>query len=137
MSISPISSNSLLNSADLSSQISGANQSTTSTNAVSSPPTVAASNTSARLAKDISSLRWDMTSGNTPAARTDAGRVEADLLAEEASVPSINPLGSPLDISVDSISDSVSGGSVQGAPNPVTYQPTNGSTKGDHLNTSA
>jgi hypothetical protein len=136
MSITPISSNSLLSSADVSGSITGANQNTTSTSVVSSPSAVAASTPSARLAKDMNLLRWDMSSGNTPAAKADVNRVKADLLAQAASVPSSNTLGSPLDISVYSISNSLEG-SVQSAPGQATYQGTNGPTKGDLINTSA
>jgi hypothetical protein len=78
----------------------------------------------------MNSLRWDMTSGNTPAAKADVSRVQADLLAEAASVPSSNTFGSPLDISVDSISDSLSEESNQGAG-------ANGQATGDLINTTA
>jgi hypothetical protein len=137
MSIFPISSHSLHNSADVSGSIAGPNQSTPITKVVSSPSAVTASTPSARLAKDMNLLRWDMSSGNTPAAKADVSRVKADLLAQVASVPSSNTLGSPLDISVYSISNSLSEGSVQSDPGQATYQGTNGSTSGDLINTSA
>jgi hypothetical protein len=137
MSISPISSNSLLNSADVSGSITAVKPSTTITKVVSSSSAVAASTPSALLAKDMNLLRWDMSSGNTPAAKADVNRVKADLLAEAASVPSSNTLGSPLDISVYSISNSLSDGSVQGDPNQATYQSTKGPLSGDLINTSA
>jgi hypothetical protein len=137
MSISPVSSNSLLTSAALHDSATGANQNTNSTKAVNSSPAPTISTRSTRLAKDMNSLRWDMTSGNTPAAKADVKRVQADLLAEQASVPSSNTLGSPLDISVDSISDSLSDGSAQVAPNSASHQGMNGSGTGDLINTSA
>jgi hypothetical protein len=111
MSVSPVSSNSLLNSATLPGLTTDANQNTTSTKAVSSSSSLDTSPSNAKLSRDMNSLRWDMTSGNTPAAKADVNRVKADLLAEEDSIPSSNTFGSPLDISVDSISDSLSDGS--------------------------
>lgn len=129
MSVSPVSSNSLLNSATLPGLTTDANLNTTSTKAVGPSSSLDTSPSSAKLSRDMNSLRWDMTSGNTPAAKADVNRVKADLLAEADSIPSSNTFGSPLDISVDSISDSLSDGSNQGVPNSASF--------GSTINTSA
>ena len=125
MSVSPVSSNSLLNS----SLSTDANQNTSSTKSVNPGAPLETSPSSAKLARDMNSLRWDVTLGNTPAAKADVSRVKADLLAEADSIPASNTFGSPLDISVDSISDSLSDGSNKIASNSA--------NSGGTINTSA
>ena len=93
------------------------------------------------LGNDLTSLLKDLTSGNTSAAKLDVSKVQADLQTHEAS--SVAGGGTPLDPLISKISDSLTAGSVQGAPQDdakhdlANFLVENGRGQGGLINTSA
>jgi hypothetical protein len=95
------------------------------------------------LGNDLASLLKDLTSGNTSAAKADVSKVQADLQTQDTSSVADAQTGSTLDALIGKISDSLNGGSVQGAPQEgaqhdlANFLVENGQGTGSLINTSA
>ncbi len=71
---------------------------------------------SSGLGNDLASLLKDLASGNTSAARADASKVQVDLENQDAASVASTASGEPLNALIGKISESLTPGSVQGAP---------------------
>jgi hypothetical protein len=68
------------------------------------------------LGSDLTSLLKDLNSGNTPAAKADISKVQADLQTQDASSVASAQIGSPLDTLIGKISASLGSDTVQAEP---------------------
>ena len=89
------------------------------------------------MAKDVTSLFKDLTSGNSTAAKADANKIKADLQTQEASTATGNQAVSSLESLVVKISDALSAGAVQSAVQDVAgYLVQHGQASGSLINLS-
>jgi hypothetical protein len=89
------------------------------------------------VAKDVTSLFKDLTSGNSTAAKADANKTSADLQTQQASTATGNQAFSSLESLVIKISDALSAGAIQSAVQYVAgYLVQHGQATGSLINLS-